>query len=105
MKFESLTKSDRKGKKLKIVFSNPAKTLHFGSAGSQTFLDHGDETKRNLLFRLQARHKPRENWSEVNPGSLSARILWGPSTDLETNLKAFLKRFNIEFETPLKLNI
>lgn len=92
MKFESLTKSDRKGKKFKIVFSNPAKTLHFGSAGSQTFLDHGDEIKRRNYL---ARHKPRENWSEVNPGSLSARILWGPSTDLETNLKAFLKRFNI----------
>lgn len=92
MKFESLTKSDRKGKKLKIVFSNPAKTLHFGSDVSQTFLDHGDGIKRKNYL---ARHKSREDWSEVNPGSLSARILWGLSTDLETNLKAFLKRFNI----------
>lgn len=92
MRFVSLTDSDRAGKKLKIVFENPSKTLHFGSDVSQTFLDHGDETKRKNYL---ARHKPREDWTKVNAGSLSARILWGDSTDLQTNLNSYLKRFNI----------
>ena len=64
------------------------KTYQFGSATGKTYIDHGDETKR---FNYIKRHKVREDWTTVNPGSLSRFILWD-SPDIEANLKAFLSR-------------
>jgi len=92
MKFVSLSPSTSEGKKYKIVFSDPPKTIHFGSKGSSTYLDHKDKTKRDNYI---ARHKVNEQWDEVNAGSLSRYILW-EGTDLKTNLKAYLKRFGIK---------
>jgi hypothetical protein len=92
MRFVSLTDSDRAGKKLKIVFENPSKTIHFGAKGSSTYLDSKDKTKRANYI---ARHRVREDWTKVNAGSLSRFLLWGDSTDLQTNLNSYLKRFNI----------
>ena len=66
--------------------------IHFGAKGSSTYLDHHDEAQRENYLR---RHAVNENWDEVNAGSLSAYLLWGPSTDLETNLELFLQRFDI----------
>ena len=88
--------SNRKGKKYEIVFmkdNGKTLTIHFGSKTSKTYLDHKDKTKRANYI---ARHAPNENWQEVNPGSLSRFLLWGDSTDLETNLNAYFKRFNIK---------
>ena len=45
MRFESLVKSTRPDKKYMITFSEPNKTIHFGSKNSKTFLDHKDEKK------------------------------------------------------------
>jgi len=36
-----------------------------------------------------------EDWEHVNAGSLSAYLLWGPTTDLKTNLMTYLDEFNI----------
>ena len=88
--------SNRRGKKYEIVFmrdSGKTLTIHFGSKNSKTYLDHKDKTKRANYI---ARHAPNERWDEVNAGSLSRYILWGDSTDLETNLNAYFKRFNIK---------
>ena len=93
MKFVSLTKSPNSEKKYKIVFSDPSKTIHFGSKGSSTYLDHKDKAKRKAYI---ARDEVNEDWTKVNAGSLSKFLLWGASTSLETNLSAYLKRFNIK---------
>ena len=93
MKFVSLEKSNKPNKKLVITFSDPKLTKHFGSKSSSTFLDHHDEVKRvNYLER----HVVNENWNDVNAGSLSAYLLWGPSTDLNTNLIYYLNDFDID---------
>jgi len=92
MRFVSLYNSKRKGKKYVVTFENPTMVIHFGAKGSSTYLDHHDEAKREHYLR---RHSVNENWDEVNAGSLSRYLLWGPSTDLETNLELFLKRFDI----------
>ena len=95
MYFVSLAPSSRQNKKYELILSNAegrTKTYHFGSKGSQTYLDHEDPVKRANYI---ARHSARENWSEINAGSLSRYILWGDSTDLNTNLKQYLKRFKI----------
>jgi hypothetical protein len=92
MKVERLTKSDNPDKKYKIVFSDPQKTIHFGSKGSSTYLDHKDKSKREAYI---ARHRVNEDWSKINAGSLSRYLLWGDSTDLKTNLNSYKKRFNL----------
>ena len=94
MKFISLEKSNKPNKKLVIKFSEPDLTIHFGSKYSSTYLDHHDKVKRSNYLK---RHKVNENWNQVNAGSLSAYILWGPSTDLYENLFNYLDKFNIIF--------
>ena len=94
MRFISLEKSNKPNKKLVIKFSDPNLTIHFGSKNSSTFLDHHDKVKRSNYLK---RHQVNENWDQVNAGSLSAYILWGPTTDLNENLINYLTKFNIIF--------
>ena len=94
MKLISLEKSNKPNKKLVIKFSEPDLTIHFGSKYSSTYLDHHDKVKRSNYLK---RHKVNENWDQVNAGSLSAYILWGPSTDLYENLFNYLDQFSIIF--------
>jgi len=90
MIFVSLKKSDRADKKYVIVFKEPSTTIHFGSKNSKTYLDHGDKTIRENYIK---RHRlNNEDWNKINAGSLSRYLLWGDSTDLNKNLKAYLKR-------------
>ena len=94
MKFISLSPSTKPTKKLMITFSEPNKTIHFGSKHSETYLDHKDTTKRTNYLK---RHQYNENWDNpLTAGALSAFLLWGPTTDLKKNLKYFLHIFNIE---------
>ena len=93
MRFISLELSRRPTKKYVIQFEEPKKTIHFGSKDSSTYLDHHDKQKRHDYLM---RHMMNEDWGSINPGSLSARILWGRSTNLETNLKYYLNKFNID---------
>ena len=92
MRFISLEKSNKPDKKLVIKFSDPTLTIHFGSKNSSTYLDHHDKHKRSNYLK---RHMVNENWDQVNAGSLSAYLLWGDSTDLNTNLMNYLNHFNI----------
>jgi len=86
--------STREGKKYMMVLNidGKGKTIHFGSAGSKTYLDHGDKDKRENYLK---RHRVNENWDEINPASASRFILWNHKT-LEKSLKSFLNRFNIK---------
>ena len=92
MKFLSLEPSTRANKKFVIKFSEPTKTIHFGSKNSSTYLDHHDKHKRNNYL---VRHFVNEDWTKVNAGSLSSYLLWGRTIDLYKNLLHFLKHFNI----------
>jgi hypothetical protein len=86
-----IVESDRKGKRFKAIFKN-GKIIHFGSESGKTFIDHGDELKKNNYIK---RHQVNEDWTKINPGSLSRFILWGDSKDIKTNIKSFIKKFNI----------
>ena len=90
MKLIKFSKSSRKGKKYMMVFET--KTIHFGSDVSQTFVEGASEKKRANYI---ARHKVREDWNSINAGSASRFILWGNSSNIQTNLKDYLKRFKI----------
>jgi len=64
--------------------------IAFGSKGSMTFADGASEkTKENYLKR----HTVNEDWTKINPGSLSRYILWSKST-LTAGIAEFRKRFH-----------
>jgi len=91
-----IEKSTRKGKRFMATYAN-GKVVHFGQEGGKTYIDHGDKEKRKAYL---ARHEPRENWNDpFSPGSLSRYLLWGDSTDFETNHQAFMRKFPITKET------
>ena len=92
MKLVSITKSERPEKRLKAIFEDPKRTIHFGFKGGSTFIDHQDDAKRKAYI---ARHKVRENWNDpTSPGALSRYILWERPT-LQSAIGAFKRRFNL----------
>ena len=68
------------------------KKYNFGSKNASTYIDNKDKKKRENYIK---RHQVREDWDEVNPGSLSRFLLWGDSTSLKKNIKDYIKRFNL----------
>ena len=87
--------STRKGKRFQATYLN-GKVVHFGQAGGSTYIDEGNVLKRDGYL---ARHKKNENWNDpFSAGSLSRYLLWGDSTDLETNHQAFMKKFPITYK-------
>ena len=90
--FLGIDVSNRKDKKLVFSMDNPKRTFHFGSKHSQTYVEGASQRKRDNYIK---RHRIRENWDEVNAGSLSRYLLWGDNVLISENLKAYLKRFDI----------
>ena len=93
--FISLENSPRHLKKYVFTYKDDTgriKNIHFGFKNSLTYLDHNDKNKRDNYLN---RHRVNEDWSKINAGSLSALILWGPSTVLFENLINYLNKFNI----------
>jgi len=83
-----------------MIIKNPDKRIDFGLKNGTTYIDEGDKKKRQNYL---SRHKPREDWTQLNPGSASARILWGDSQDIETNLWDYIKFFNLEVPKGAKI--
>jgi hypothetical protein len=69
------------------------RSIHFGSNVSKTFVEGATLEKINNYFK---RHSLNEDRNYINPGSLSAGILWGDSDDIQENLKDYMKEFNIK---------
>jgi len=92
-----ISKSDKKDKKLKAVFTRDngrEKTVHFGQAGADDFTITKDKEQRK---RYRARHKKDLDTGDyMRPGYLSYYILWGDSTSLASNIKSYKKRFNLK---------
>ena len=86
-------KSKRKDKKKVMIFRNPSMNIHFGSNISKTYVEGASKKTRDNYLK---RHRPRENWDKINAGSASAIILWGKSQNINTNLKNYIKKFNIK---------
>ena len=98
MRLLDVKPSTAKGKKYTDTFcmckDKPkckGKKVHFGAAGSQTYLDHHDKAKREAYLK---RHRVNENWDNpTSAGSLSRWLLWGDSTSLMMNIQEFRKKF------------
>lgn len=95
LKLVKITKSPKKEKKYRAVFSRDGrvKNVDFGASGYEDYLSHHDKERRE---RYKNRHRKRENWNKPDtPGSLSLHILWGESTSFRENVSKFKKRFHL----------
>ena len=75
-----LTKSDREGKKYKVVVErgDRKKTIHFGAAGMSDYTKNKDDERKK---RYIERHRKRENWNDpFTAGYWSKNILWNKKT-------------------------
>ena len=87
-----IKRSTNPKKKLMAEFSNPKKTIHFGSAGMTDFtLSKETDRKKRYL----ARHRKNENWNDPRTaGALSRWILWNLPTR-QASIADFKRRFNL----------
>jgi len=85
-----ITPSTRKDKRFLATFKNGVK-IHFGLKGGSTYIDHGDKNKRDAYIK---RHQVNEDWTKINPASLSRYILWHDK-DINKNIKYYKNKFNI----------
>ena len=97
MKLISVEKSTRPEKKLMAVFEQDngrTKTTHFGDSSYTDYLKSKDPERR---ARYLERHgRGRENWDDpTSAGSLSKHLLWGSTTVLAQNIRAFKSKFSL----------
>jgi len=86
--------SNIKNKRLKAVLhkdSKKIKTMHFGSHLKQTYIDHGDLTRKKRYIQRHVNDK----LDEISPGSLSMYLLWNKKTLIQS-IKDYEKRFNVK---------
>jgi hypothetical protein len=92
----SIEKSTRKGKRFMATYKDgdKTKTIHFGSEGATTYLDGASDLVRENYLKRHLANKIEKRLIEnniISPATLSARLLWGETRSLETNLKALNK--------------
>jgi hypothetical protein len=97
MKLISVEKSTRPEKKLMAVFEQDngrTKTTHFGDSSMSDYTKNKDPERR---ARYLERHgRGRENWNDpTSAGSLSKHLLWGSTTVLASNIRAFKAKFSV----------
>jgi hypothetical protein len=83
--------SKRKEKRFQAIFPDNT-TIHFGSKGASTYIDNGNKKKRENYIK---RHQVNEDWTKINPASLSRFILWGDSSNIDKNFYDYKKKFNV----------
>ena len=94
-----IVKSHLPNKKYDAVFHNEffKKVVPFGAIKPngepyEDYTMHHDKKRRDLYIK---RHQKNEHWDDpYTSGALSLFILWGSSTNINTNIKTFKKLFN-----------
>lgn len=103
IEIEELINSTRQNKRFAITLNENGKinTYHFGLKNGTTFIDHGDENKREAYLARHMANK-KENYLISNlipsPALFSAKLLWGQSMDIISNLIGLQKELNLKKE-------
>ena len=94
MELLNVTKSHKDGKKLHATFRNcktdKIKHIDFGSDVSTTYAEGAPKSKMQAYIK---RHRVNEDWSKVNPGSLSRYVLWSKPS-IKEGIAEFKKKFH-----------
>tara|TARA_R110000803_G_scaffold210807_1_gene283842 strand:- start:1253 stop:1543 length:291 start_codon:yes stop_codon:yes gene_type:complete len=96
MKLIKLVKLKTGLKKYQAIFKKPdgkEKKTSFGASGYTDYTLSGDKKKRDAYRKRHV--KDLKTKDPTRAGYLSFYILWGDSTSIQTNLKAYKKRFNL----------
>jgi hypothetical protein len=93
-----IIQSPKKTKKLRAIFKDRdgkvIKQTDFGAKGMSDFTIHKDKERR---ARYRKRHKKDLDTKDFKrAGYLSYYILWGDSSDLQTAIKDYKKRFKLK---------
>ena len=96
MKLVEVVKSNKPDKKYQAKFltdEGRTKTTHFGAANMDDYTITKDKEQRE---RYRSRHqKDLRTNDPTRAGFLSFHLLWGDSTNLQRNISAYKKRFNL----------
>ena len=90
----TITTSDKSEKKYKAVFTKDdgkTKTIHFGDKKYEDYTQHHNKDRRTLY---RQRHERDLKGDPMRAGYLSFYILWGNSTNIQTNIRAFKNKYN-----------
>ena len=101
IQIEQLVTSTRKNKRFAITLNENGKinTYHFGLKSGTTFIDHGDEAKRKAYLTRHIANKKEKKLIETltpSPALFSAKLLWGQTIDIISNLIGLQKEFNLK---------
>lgn len=94
-------RSDTKRFEIVLNIDGEIKSYQFGAKDGSTYIDHGDEKKRDnyrrrhLANRVEAH---RIHYLIPSPALFSYRLLWGDSTDLFDNLVDLQREFNLRYK-------
>tara|TARA_R100001086_G_scaffold64299_1_gene29886 strand:+ start:143 stop:448 length:306 start_codon:yes stop_codon:yes gene_type:complete len=93
-----IKKSPNKDKKLRAIFKDRdgkvVKQTDFGAKGMSDYTIHKDKERRS---RYRKRHKKDLDTKDFKrAGYLSYYILWGDSSNLQTAIKDYKKRFGLK---------
>jgi len=96
----AIKNSQAKGKRFVAIFTDEkgkSKKVNFGLKNPKkgTFIDHADkELRKNYIARHEATEKKFYK-DAMRPATLSRFILWGETSNLETNISNYKKRFGL----------
>ena len=92
-----IEKATAKNKKWKAIFyddqGKKIKTTQFGDDRYEDYTQHKDKERRSKY--LTRHKKDLEKGDYKSAGYLSYYILWGASTNLNTNIKQYKKMFKL----------
>ena len=89
-----ILKSDNPNKKFKAIFTKQdgkTKTIHFGASGYDDYTTHHDKDR---MTQYRKRHDKDLKSDPMRAGYLSYYILWGNSTNIQTNIRSFKNKYN-----------
>ena len=95
LKLIKIEKSSNPSKKWTAIFQQNGrmKKTSFGANGMEDYTQHHDKERRE---RYMKRHqKDLQTNDPTRAGYLSYYILWGPSTNLNENIKLFKQKFHV----------
>ena len=99
--YMKIEKGTAKNKKWKAVFSHYVdgklkiiKTVQFGAEGMSDYTIHKDKERRAAYRK---RHqKDLQKGDYMSAGWLAMSLLWGASTNLDKNIKAYKRKYNLK---------
>jgi len=93
-----IEKGTAKNKKLKAIFyddqGKKIKTSQFGDSRYEDYTLAKDKAQRKKYLERHKKDLSKGNY--MSPGHLSYYILWGASTNRNTNISNYKKRFNLK---------